>query len=171
MSRDTWLPTIWHFDKRRPRRARVAPSQAQKRKMISSQQLNTHIIFRRQAKALIRLRVCIGRSEALLVAHTKLSEISCTGSYDKKSQRLIIPTWIKISYRELPCRQYLYFTKCIVKLWLLTAVLDLLSAPSQNGYSVSPLVAKDISIPLAQSTIQNNYYMEKYSAPGRSNAT
>ena len=32
------------------------------------------------AKALIRLRVCAGWSESLLVAHTTLLEISCRGS-------------------------------------------------------------------------------------------
>ena len=35
----------------------------------------------RLAKALIRLRVCAGWSEPLLVAHTTLLEISCCGSY------------------------------------------------------------------------------------------
>ena len=40
-------------------------------------------IFKRLEKALIRLRVCAGWSEALLVAHTTLLEISCHGStYD-----------------------------------------------------------------------------------------
>ena len=34
----------------------------------------------RLAKALIRLRVCAGWSEPLLVAHTTLLEISCRGS-------------------------------------------------------------------------------------------
>ena len=34
-----------------------------------------------QAKALIRLRVCAGWSEALLVAHTTLLEISCRSSF------------------------------------------------------------------------------------------
>ena len=38
-------------------------------------------IFKRLAKALIRLRVCAGSSEAWLVAHTTLLEISCHGSY------------------------------------------------------------------------------------------
>ena len=38
--------------------------------------LNTHRIFKRRAKALIRLRVCAGWSEPLLVAHTILLEIS-----------------------------------------------------------------------------------------------
>ena len=43
---------------------------------------DTHRIFNRPAKALIRLRVCAGWSEALLVAHTTLLEISCRGSND-----------------------------------------------------------------------------------------
>ena len=48
--------------------------------MMFSQMLNTHRIFKRVAKALIRLRVCAGWSEPLLVAHTILLEISCRGS-------------------------------------------------------------------------------------------
>ena len=40
----------------------------------------SHKIFKRPTKALISLRVCAGCSEALLVAHTKLLEISCGGS-------------------------------------------------------------------------------------------
>ena len=39
----------------------------------------THRIFKWLAKALIRLHVCAGWSEALLVAHTTLLEISCHG--------------------------------------------------------------------------------------------
>ena len=49
--------------------------------MMFSQQPNSHRIFMRLAKALIRLRVCAGWSEALLVAHTTLLEISCRSSY------------------------------------------------------------------------------------------
>ena len=49
--------------------------------MLFGQKLNTHRIFKRLAKALIRLRVCAGWSETLLVAHTILLEISCRGSY------------------------------------------------------------------------------------------
>ena len=45
------------------------------------QRLNTHRIFKWQAKALIRLCVCTDWSEALLVAHTTLLEISCHSSY------------------------------------------------------------------------------------------
>ena len=37
----------------------------------------------RLAKGLIRLRICAGWSEALLVAHTTLLEISCHGSFAK----------------------------------------------------------------------------------------
>ena len=36
--------------------------------------------FKQLAKALIRLRVCAGWSEPLLVAHNSLLEISCPGS-------------------------------------------------------------------------------------------
>ena len=42
---------------------------------------NTHRMFKGLAKVLIRLRVCAGWSERLLVAHTTLLEISCHGSY------------------------------------------------------------------------------------------
>ena len=37
------------------------------------------LIIKRLAKALIRLRICAGWSEPLLVAHTTLLEISCRG--------------------------------------------------------------------------------------------
>ena len=49
---------------------------------------NSHRIFKRQAKALIRLHVCAGWSEALLVVHTKLLEISCVGSIPLEYKRL-----------------------------------------------------------------------------------
>ena len=52
--------------------------------MVFSQKLNSHRIFKRLAKALIRLRVCAGWSEALLVAHTTLLEIPCCSSNDLK---------------------------------------------------------------------------------------
>ena len=42
--------------------------------------VRSHSIFKRQAKALTRLRVCAGWSEPLLVAHTILFEISSTCS-------------------------------------------------------------------------------------------
>ena len=45
--------------------------------MIHSQYFNSHRIFKRPAKALVSLGVCEGWSGPLLVAHTKLLEISC----------------------------------------------------------------------------------------------
>ena len=39
-----------------------------------------HRIYKRLAKALIRLRVCAGRFDPMLVAHNTLLEISCRGS-------------------------------------------------------------------------------------------
>ena len=60
MSCDMWFPTMLHFGKCRLRRS--------------------YRIFKRLAKALTRLRVCTGWSEALLVAHTTLLEFSCHGS-------------------------------------------------------------------------------------------
>ena len=48
--------------------------------MVLNQKLNNHRILKRLAKALNRLRVCAGWSEALLVVHTTLLEISCRGS-------------------------------------------------------------------------------------------
>ena len=55
MSHNMWFRTKWHFD--------------------------THRIFKQLAKALIRLFICAGWSEALLVAQTTLLEMSCCGSY------------------------------------------------------------------------------------------
>ena len=50
----------------------------------------------RLAKALIRLRVCAGWSEPLLVAHTTLLEISSHGSY----------VYTKTMYLQYLCSQY-----------------------------------------------------------------
>ena len=49
--------------------------------MLLGQWLKSHKIFKRLVKALIRLRVCAGWSEPLLVALTTLLEIPCRGSY------------------------------------------------------------------------------------------
>ena len=49
--------------------------------MMFGQKTKSHIIFKRQAMALIRLRVRAGWSEPLLVEHTTLLEISCRDSY------------------------------------------------------------------------------------------
>ena len=50
--------------------------------MMFDQCPKNHRIFKRLAKALIRLRLCTGWSEPLLVAHTTLLEMSCLGSND-----------------------------------------------------------------------------------------
>ena len=65
--------------------------------MMFSQKLNTHIMFKRLAKALIRLRVCAGWSEALLDAHTTLLEISCRGSYEPAYQII----WISVCFTRI----------------------------------------------------------------------
>ena len=43
--------------------------------------INSHRIIKRLAKAPIRLRICAGWSEPLLVAHTTLFEISCRSPF------------------------------------------------------------------------------------------
>ena len=59
----------------------VSPFKLRNSKWCSvSSLINTHRIFKRLAKALIRLRVYAGWSESLLGAHTILMEITCCGS-------------------------------------------------------------------------------------------
>ena len=48
--------------------------------MMFGQYISIHRIFKRPAKALVRLRVCADWSEPFLLAHTTLFEISCHGS-------------------------------------------------------------------------------------------
>ena len=50
-------------------------------KLRNRQWAKGHRIFKKQAKALIILRVFAGWSGPLLVAHTILLEISCCGSF------------------------------------------------------------------------------------------
>ena len=57
------------------------PFKPRNSKWCSVSSLTLIDILMRQAKALIRLRVCAGWSEALLVANTTLLEISCRGSF------------------------------------------------------------------------------------------
>ena len=77
LSRDTWFPTMWYFDMCRLRRAWAASFEALTVQMMFGQ----HRIFKRPAKALIRLRVRAGWSEPSLIAYTTLLEISCCGSF------------------------------------------------------------------------------------------
>ena len=57
------------------------PDKLKNSKWCSFSSFKNHRILKRLAKALIRLRVYAGWSEALLVTHTTLFEISCTGSF------------------------------------------------------------------------------------------
>ena len=50
-------------------------------KLRNSKLLYSHRLFKRLAKALIRLRVCAGWSEVILIAYTTLLEISGRGSF------------------------------------------------------------------------------------------
>ena len=61
--------------------------------MVFCQWLCNRRVLGRLAKVLIRLRACAGWSEALLVANTKLLEISCTGSIDMSLQKLTCADW------------------------------------------------------------------------------
>ena len=54
--------------------------------------------------ALIRLRVCADWSEALLVAHNTLLEISCRGSFD--NDRIVISN---IEYMNSKASQSIYY--------------------------------------------------------------
>ena len=80
MSLDMLFPTMWHLDKCRLRRVCAASFQAYKLQISS---LTVSRVFKSLAKALIRLRVCAGCSETLLVANTTFLEISCHSSHIK----------------------------------------------------------------------------------------
>ena len=74
-----WFPTMWHFDMCRLGQALQPPFKLRN---------SNHRIFKRLAKALIRLRLCAGCSEALLVVQTTLLEISCCDSFLSNSRKL-----------------------------------------------------------------------------------
>ena len=57
---------------------------------------NLSIVFKRLAKAPIRLRICTGWSKTLVLAHTKLLEISYCGY----ALRLYIRTKLDLSHKE-----------------------------------------------------------------------
>ena len=78
--------------------------------MMFSQNFNSHRIFKRITKALIRLRVCAGWSEPLLVAHTTLLEISCLGSY--KIKGLLVTERINESVNA---KTVLFVRTCLVR--------------------------------------------------------
>ena len=73
------FPTMWHFDMKNTDEPVQPPFKLRNSKYGSVS--SSHRIFKRLAKALIRLRVCAGWSEHLLIAHTTFLEISCCGSF------------------------------------------------------------------------------------------
>ena len=70
-------------------------------------------MFKPLAKALIRLHVCAGWSEPLLVAHTTLLEISCHGSiiFKEPTQNLTVMADRQL-YSQKFCQILLYTTCC-----------------------------------------------------------
>ena len=85
MSCDTWFPTSVNSDE-----PVQLPFKLRNIKWWSVGSLTLNRIFKRQAKALIRLPVWAGWSEALMVAHTTLLEIPCSRSYLFYSNKVFI---------------------------------------------------------------------------------
>ena len=73
-------------------------------------------MFKRPAKALIRLRIWAGRSEPLLVAHTTLLEISCRSSFYKGNQRQNYALRINLSLTGATalCPWARHFVLCLI---------------------------------------------------------
>ena len=86
--------------------------------MVFSQWFNDHRILKQLAKALIRLRICAGWSEALLVAHTTLLEISCTGSYTHANKKKATPI------HGLFENKYRYEHIMITNVYIVSHILD-----------------------------------------------
>ena len=61
--------------------AKMLNSQNAKFQLMFSQWPKSHRIIKRLGMALIRLCICAGWSESLLVPHTTLLEIACWGSF------------------------------------------------------------------------------------------
>ena len=61
----------------------------------------THRIVKRLAMALIRLRVCAGWSEALLVEHTTLLEILCHSSHYSDEEGQVSNTFCTVRAEHL----------------------------------------------------------------------
>ena len=83
-------------------------------------------LFKRLAKALIRLCICAGWSEALLVAHTTLMEISCHGSI------LLVDVpdkWISVRLPQVPNPRIMGWTSIFPEILqnLLSSIWDKLT--------------------------------------------
>ena len=80
MSCNMWFPTMWHFEKCNSDKSLQPPAKHSNSKRCSVSSL-IYRIFKRLAKALIRLHICAGLYEAFLLAHTTLLEIPCHRSF------------------------------------------------------------------------------------------
>ena len=137
-----WFPTMRHFGKCRLWRACAASFLAEKLQMMFCQGLNSHRIFKWLVKALIRLHVCAGWSEPLLVSHTTLLEISCHGSF--VSWKMCLGLWFVNVYRILPVT----VTVNVFKFWTLVALQNIFTitagpdqkSPSGAVWSLSALL-------------------------------
>ena len=83
--------------------------------LTNSKRLNTHRIFKRIAKALIILCICAGWSEALLVPHTTLLEISSRLNYILSRHRTQSRTFAYMVNSSYACLPLIWFGIC--KLW------------------------------------------------------
>ena len=108
-------------------------------KWCSLSSFDTHRIFKGLAKALIRLPVCAGWSETLLVAHTTLLEISCPGSYMNGVSFEILgcssaPIWLP-SYPHLFCFQWITCSELSIQLLNLKCMIKM----EKDGLYISAL--------------------------------
>ena len=116
------FPTMWYFD------MNILGCACAASKRCSVISLFSHRIAKWLAMALIRLHICAGWSEPLLVAHTTLLEISCHGSlfvlYSENSQLTRIHTVLHpdltfTTYKELGIHLIVHVVLCVIKSCLL----------------------------------------------------
>ena len=90
--------TMWHFGTKKAQTSLCGLLLS-----LETPNANRLIVFKRLAKALIRLRICAGWSKPLVLAHTTLLEISYFGPFigAKNALRLYIRTKLHLSDKEL----------------------------------------------------------------------
>ena len=122
--------------------------------MMFSQEHDTHRKFKRQAKALIRLRVCASWSESLMVAHITLLESLCRGSFvavlflrcddARGSWRLaqvVITSWRNV-IRIVTSHHWDHTAACLKELSLTFKLLLIEKIPQSYGYNTSKISTK-----------------------------
>ena len=108
-------------------------------------------ILQRLAKALIRLRVCAGWSEALLVANTTLLEISCTGSfYVNKDMFLLFCNSVLIWFFYIPVNNVLVMSGQVFLGW--TSNKHWLMCHAQGHNAATPVRLEPTTLCLELST-------------------